>query len=257
MLHFFIRDIIDSPMGERFQGFSKQALTLLGQLEKNNQREWFAQHKQQFETELHVPMVQLVSLLSEELRLWDADYVPENPRRAIYRIYRDTRFSSDKTPYKTHIAAQFQHRRVERNRGAGLYFEISRTHLGIAGGVYMPEKEQLQAIRNRLSVDWQRWESLCDQPALRRYFGAVQGDSAARVPKGFDPQSPAAEWLRRRQLYFYKELKPEVSLTPRLHAQLLKAFKLLLPAVQYLNDAILREIGEERSLLPQRPEPMF
>ena len=244
-------------MASRFPGFSSKALGFFRQLEKNNDRDWFKAHKDIFDSEVRGPMVELVSLMCDDFRRFAVDYVPEKPEKAIYRIYRDTRFSKDKTPFKSHIAAQFQHRRMHRNRGAGFYFELSHRHLGIAGGMYMPEPEQLRAVRQAIADHWADFAKLCEDPSLVKLFGPLQGDSMKRVPKGFDPQSPAADFLRRKQWYLYVELDAKVGLTPRIYDEVMGRFKRSLPMVQFLNDAVLRALGDEEDARPARPEPMF
>lgn len=244
-------------MASKFPGFSSKALSFFRQLEKNNDRDWFKAHKDTFDTEVRGPMVDLVCLMCDDFRRFAVDYVPEKPEKAIYRIYRDTRFSKDKTPYKSHIAAQFQHRRMHRNRGAGFYFELSHQHLGIAGGMYMPEPEQLLAVRQAIADHWADFARLCEDPALVKLLGPLQGDSLKRVPKGFDPQSPAADFLRRKQWYFFIELDAKVGLTPRIYDEAMGRFKRSLPMVRFLNDAVMRALGDEEDAQPTRPEPMF
>lgn len=253
---------------DEFKGFSAKAFWFLRELEKNNDRQWFAGHKEVFEEQVRWPMVELVRRVSDELRRLAVEYVPEKPEKAIYRIYRDTRFSKDKTPYKTQVSAMFQHRRIAKNRGAGLYFEVTRKHVGIAGGLYMPEPEQLQAVRKYMVGHWQELGKLCGAGALVKRFGAVQGESLARVPKGFEADSPAAEWLKRKQVYFYMERDAKLARSGAIVKELVSGFKLLLPMVEFLNEGILRAVeegeereegeeGEEREGRPVRPEPMF
>ena len=244
-------------MASKFNGFPPQALTFFRQLAKNNDREWFNAHKQIFEQQVRQPMLELVGLLCDDLRRFAVEYVPPKPDKAIFRIYRDTRFAKDKTPYKTHIAAMFQHQRIPKYRGAGFYFELSHTALGIAGGMYMPGPEELQAVRQQLATSWKKFGRLCEAPALVKLYGPLQGESLARVPKGFDAQSPAAEWLRRKQFYFYLELDPKVATGPRAHKEIWERFKPLLPMMQYLNEAVIQSLGDEEELRPVRPEPMF
>ena len=181
--------------------------------------------------------------------------MPDKPEKAIYRIYRDTRFSKDKTPYKTHIGANFQHRRIEKNRGAGFYFQLSHEGLGIAGGLYMPGPDELLAVRRSLAQDPRPFELACKP--LQKRFGALQGESAARVPKGFDSESPAADLLKRKQFYLYTELDAKLALSPKLPNEIMAHFKPLLPMVQFINDAIIESLGDEETHLPQRPAPMF
>jgi uncharacterized protein (TIGR02453 family) len=248
-------------MATRFPGFSPKALTFFRELEKNNDRQWFAAHKEVFEAEVRRPMVELTGLICEDFRKLAADYVPERPEKAIFRIYRDTRFSKDKTPYKTHIGSFLQHRRIEKYAGAAFYFEVSHRSVGVGGGMYMPGAEQLQAVRQAMTTKWQELAKICAGRALVKALGPVQGDKMARVPKGFDPQSPAADWLRYRQIYYYLELPAKLALTPDLYKEILSRLKLLVPFNDFMNNAItaaLREREDDGEAgRPARPEPMF
>lgn len=248
-------------MARKFPGFSPKALTFFRELEKNNDRQWFAAHKDIFETVVRQPMIELTSLICDDFRKIAPDYVPEKPEKAIFRIYRDTRFSRDKTPYKTHIGSFLQHRRIEKYAGAAFYFEVSHRSVGVGGGMYMPGAEQLQAVRQALTTKWRELAEICADRRLMKALGSVQGDKMARVPKGFDPQSPAADWLRYKHIYYYLELPAKLALTADLHKELLSRLKLLVPFNDFLNDAAitaLRERGdEEQARRPTRPEPMF
>lgn len=248
-------------MAKTFPGFSPKALTFFHQLEKNNDRNWFAAHKELFESEVRQPMIALTSLICDDFRNIAADYIPDKPEKAIYRIYRDTRFSKDKTPYKTHIGTHLQHRRIPKNAGAGFYFEISHRGVGMGGGMYMPGPEQLQAVRQVLAKQWEQFAKLCEGRALVKVLGSVQGDKAARVPKGFDPQSPAADWLRYKQIYYFLELPAKLALTPDLYPAILSRLKVLVPFNDFLNSAIISALregeGEDEAGRPVRPAPMF
>jgi uncharacterized protein (TIGR02453 family) len=244
-------------MPKSFPGFSPKALTFFRQLEKNNDRDWFAAHKEIYETQVRAPMVELTAMICEEFRKFAIDYVPEKPEKAIYRIYRDTRFSKDKTPYKTHIGTHLQHRRIPKNAGAGFYFQISHEGVGIGGGIYMPGPEQLQAVRQKIAAKWQELAKICADRAVVKALGEADGAKLTRVPKGFDPESPAAKWLCYKQLYHYIELPTKVVTSPMLYKQILIRLKLLVPLNQFLNEAIIRAVGEGQPDRPVRPEPMF
>lgn len=248
-------------MAKKFPGFSPKLLTFFRELEKNNDRNWFAAHKDLFESEVRRPMIELTSLLCDDFRKIAADYVPEKPEKAIFRIYRDTRFSKDKTPYKTHMGSFLQHRRIEKYAGAAFYFEVSHRNVGLGGGMYMPGPEQLQAVRQMLSSKWEQVAKLCCDRALVKALGPVQGDKMSRVPKGFDPQSPAADWLRYKQIYYYLELPAKLALTADLYPEILRRLKLLVPFNDYLNSAIISALREGEDEVetgrPVRPEPMF
>ena len=247
-------------MASKFTGFSPKVLRFFGDLEKNNQRDWFNARKEFFESEVRGPMLELVRLMSVEFARMAVDYVPQKPESIVYRIYRDTRFAKDKTPYKTHIGAYFQHHRVAKNRGAGFYFEVSHEGLAIGGGMYMPGPDELLAVRRTLAAKSEQFSTLCADRALVKALGQMEGERLARVPKGFDVQSPAADLLRHKQFYYWKVLDAKVACTPRIQAEVMNRFKPLLPVVAFLNDAVIRALEDQRDpheQRPVRPEPMF
>jgi len=238
--------------------FSPKAITFFRQLAKNNRREWFQPRKPLFDEFVRGPMVELVSQINDDFRKLAVDYVANDPAKVIYRVYRDTRFSKDKTPYKTHIGAHFQHKQIEKNRGGGFYFAISHTGVEIAGGIYMPGPEELAAVRAAIAKKPAAFEKLVTQPAVVRKFGPLQGDALSRVPKAYPPDHPAGEWLKKKQFYFFLNLDPSAALKPSLRKTIVDSFKLLMPTVSYFNDAVIAamktEAGDDR---PKRPDPMF
>ena len=244
-----------------FPGFPRQMPTFLRGLEKNNRREWFAPRKEIFDEHVRNPMVELVTRLNERFKRFAVDHVADEPAKLIYRIYRDTRFSKDKTPYKTHIGATFAHRTLTRHGGAGYYFEVSHRHVGIAGGVYMPGPEELQALRTGIAKDAKKFLGLVNDPKLRKLFGPLQGEKLKRLPKAWEAEaeSPIAEYLKFKQLYWYVELPAAVALTPRLEGVLLRHFEAIAPALAWFNRAIVthRVAEGEEEAVPLRPAPMW
>src|SRR4051812_31487683 len=204
-------------MPRTFSGFSPKAISFFRQLERNNKREWFQPRKDQFEALCRAPMLELVAQVVEDLRGFAIDHVVE-PKRAIYRIYRDTRFSKDKSPYKTHIAAIFPHARLPKHAGAGYYFAVSHEGLSIGGGVYGPGPVELAALRAAIAKDPRAFRKLIDDKRLRRPMGELQGEQVARVPKGYAADHPAGDLLRRKQLYFYTTIDAATALKPAVRA---------------------------------------
>jgi uncharacterized protein (TIGR02453 family) len=245
----------------RFSGFPRQMPRFFRALEKNNRRDWFNPRKETFETHVRAPMIELVTHLNDKLRATvGADHVADQPARLIYRIYRDTRFSADKTPYKTHIAATFAHRKLPRHAGAGYYIEISHEHVGIAGGVYMPGPEELNAIRSAIAAHPKRFLEIVNNPRLKRLFGPLQGERLRRLPKPWqnDGDSPATEYLKFKQFYWWAELPAKLALTPRLAPTLWRHFEALTDGIAWFNKVILADRQEQdEDSHPVRPEPMW
>lgn len=215
-----------------FKGFPAEALTFLRGLARNNRREWFQPRKEIFEAKIKAPMVELVEGVNAELQRFAPAHITD-PKKAIYRIYRDTRFSPDKTPYKTHLAAIFPRRGAERHSSAGYYFHISPKSVAIAMGAYMPGPAELFAIRSWLSKHHQEFQDAAK--SLHRLMGELQGDSLARSPKGFDPAHPANDLVRRKAWYFGTELDPTMAESPRLLPEIVKRFRAGAPLIEMLN----------------------
>ncbi len=226
-----------------FSGFPKGMVQFFRELTrgggKNNNRDWFQEHKAMFEDSVKAPMVELVGALNAELAASPVGrkYVTE-PKKAIYRIYRDTRFSADKTPYKDHIGATFTAAGMGRHNSAGVYFGISHNTVEIAAGIYMPEPEQLLQVRTLLAERHDDFRALTEAKAFRSLMGEVTGDKLQRVPKGFPADHTAAELLKHKAWYFYQALDPEIVTTPKLFRELRKRFLASLPLLEFLNEPL-------------------
>lgn len=190
-----------------FAGFPPEGMKFLTALARNNRREWFQPRKELYESTVRRPMLELVTRINGALLDFAPDYVCE-PEKAVFRIYRDTRFSSDKTPYKTHIAAVFNRRGLNKHQGAAYYFSVSPKEVFVGGGVYMPSPEGLLAVRNHIAASHEEFAKLVSDRTVRRYLEDLKGDSLSRAPKGFDPSHPAADYIRMKQWFFYTTLDP-------------------------------------------------
>ena len=224
-------------MSLAFSGFSSGALRFFRQLKRNNSREWFLAHKGIYEKEVKAPMVELVLALGAELQKFAPEMVTD-PKRAIYRIYRDIRFSQDKTPYKTHIAAVFAPRGIPKHAGGGFYFHISPQELLIAGGVYMPGPKELLDIRNHISMNGPRLRKIIEDLQFKKHFGSLEGEKLSRVPKGFPADHPAADLLRYKQFLVSVTEPPELALRPELLPRLTQHFRAMTPLVHFLNSPL-------------------
>ena len=229
-------------MKENFPGFSPEALRFFVQLKRHNNRPWFVKNKETYEREIKAPMVSLVLAINAELRQLAPELVTD-PKRAIYRIYRDVRFSADKSPYKTHSAALFAPRGFAKHACAGLYFHFASDELLVAGGVYMPGAKELFAIRNHIAANSTAFRKILSHRQLAP-LGGLQGDRLVRLPKGFAQDHPAADLLRYKQFLCWVTHPPEKALNTDLLPLLLQAFRALLPLVRFLNAPLKLEKRE-------------
>jgi len=228
--------------------FTPDALKFLRNLGRHNDREWFTPRKPQFEALLRQPMLAIVRVITDAM----LDFAPSHVRpaeKSLFRIYRDTRFSSDKRPYKTHVAAWWSHQGLEKTSGAGYYFHVSPKEVIVAAGAYMPEKEQLAAIRHWLLDNHADFRKLLSRPAIKKAFTEFEGNALIRPPKGFPADHPAMDLVRCRQWGLSATLPPETALDPKFAATAIRYFKLAAPIVDALNTPIAAALKPKRKLL--------
>jgi uncharacterized protein (TIGR02453 family) len=221
----------------RISCFSPEALAFLRALKRHNDRDWFKPRKEKYEALLRAPMIALVERLAADFRSFAPDLVA-SPKVSLYRIYRDTRFSENKAPYKTHVAANFPPRGLPKHQGAGLYFHVSPTEVWVGGGMYAPDSAQLQAVREHIAVNVRRLRSIVGSPAFRRTVGPLEGERLQRVPRGFPKDHPAAEFLRYRQFLTGHEFPPAFATRPGFYDALLKVFRQVAPLTRFLNEPL-------------------
>jgi len=218
--------------------FGPEALTFLKQLARNNRREWFNPRKPLFLEHLRAPMLHVIAAVLDDM----ADYAPGLLRPAekcMMRIYRDTRFAADKTPYKKNVAAWFAAGGLEKTSGAGFYFHLTKDELVIAAGCYMPDREQLHKIRLHLLDHHQQMRKLLNAPTMKRNFTQFEGLELTRAPKGFPPDHAGIDLVRCRQWGVAATLPAQIATTNALIQEIGKRFRLAAPLVHFLNEPLL------------------
>jgi uncharacterized protein (TIGR02453 family) len=229
-----------------FTGFTREAIQFLVDLAANNDRAWFQPRKAEFERLLKEPMEQLCVALEQQFR---AREIPlrADPAKSPFRIYRDTRFSKDKSPYKTHLAASFAwagdgidaaagRSHTDDVHASGGYFHLQPGEIYVGGGVWRPDASWLSAFRARIVEDDDSFRAVVEAPAFRETFGSVgdDGESLKRVPAGFPADHPAADLLRKENVTFGRRLSDREALSPRLPTVLADAFAAGTPLLHWL-----------------------
>jgi uncharacterized protein (TIGR02453 family) len=230
-----------------FRGFKPQALSFLRALKKNNRREWFETQRDTYVRELLDPMKALI----EELDVRFASLAPEfegDPKRSLFRIYRDVRFSKDKSPYKSHAALWIYHRAPGRgvgkeiDGGAGFYLHVEPRGSLVAGGLWMPPRPSLARVRTHLEADLAGWARAVGSPAFRRRFGKLTDDEPGillkRLPRSYAEGHPAERWLRYNSFTVHRYYSDTEILSPKLVDHAMKDFALMLPMCRWLNRAL-------------------
>jgi uncharacterized protein (TIGR02453 family) len=240
-------------MNDTFRGFGRGALTFLRQLKRHNEREWFLAHKETFDNEVLAPL----KLLVEEVDVRFGSFAPEfvgDPKRSIFRIYRDVRFSKDKSPYKTHAASWFKHQNSSHGvgsyafgAGAGFYFHLAPAASFVGGGIWMPPRPTLNQLRDSIAAKPKEFEQSMSAPAFKRRFGKLSEESMlTRLPRGFAPGHAAEKWLRYQSFTAGAELSDADILDRKLVDKIEKDFKTMLPFVRWLNQALGYRARERR-----------
>jgi uncharacterized protein (TIGR02453 family) len=221
-----------------FPGFPNEMITFFRSLKRNNRREWFQPRKHVFDQHVKEPMIELVTALNSEFAKFAPEYVSD-PKKAIFRIYRDTRFSADKTPYKTHIAASFARRGRERLAASGYYFSVSNDQIEVAGGIYHPTPETMLIVRTHIAEHYKELRGILADKKVRRLLGKLQGAELTRAPKGFDPAHPAIELIKMKDWILDTTLEASLGTTPRLYREVADRFRVMAPLIEFLNRPLL------------------
>jgi len=229
---------LDVDVYPPFEGFPKEGIRFLRSLRRNNRRDWFEEHREAYESFVRVPMQSLIAALQPHF----ARFAPEydlNPKRAIFRIYRDVRFSLDKSPYKTHVAAHFVLRgKAKGTAGSGYYLHIEPGEVYVGGGIYMPDSSQLKKIRHALAEHGNDFVAFVTAPKFKRTFGPLEGSRLQRIPAGYNETHPMAEWLKFKQFFAGVSWPESACLTASFVDRSARAFETLTPMVRFLNDAL-------------------
>lgn len=217
--------------------FTPKTLSFLRSLKRNNKREWFHLRKEQYEQHCRQPMVEIVERLAEDFRSFAPEHVAD-PKVSLLRPYRDTRFSDDKTPLKTHVGATFPHRKLGRMNGAWFYFEVAPGWVWIGGGMWRPETSQLQLVRDHIVENLEEFKAIVNEPRLKK-IGGLQGDRLTRVPRGYAKDHPAADYLQYRQFMAFREEPAQFATSKQFYAQLRSTFEAIAPLVRFLNEPLI------------------
>jgi uncharacterized protein (TIGR02453 family) len=221
-----------------FNGFPKEGLAFLKALKRNNNRPWFEKHKSDYENYVKLPVQCLISDLEIPFRGFGPEF-DLNPKRSIFRIYRDVRFSKDKRPYKTHVAAHFVLRGKPKGiSGSGYYLHIEPGEIYLGAGIYMPESDQLKKIRRAIAENPKEFLAIISKPDFKKTFGEMEGEKLVRVPAGYPADHPLAEYLKHKHFLVGLTVPDYRCLKPVFVKEVARVFQKASPLVGFLNRAI-------------------
>lgn len=218
-----------------FEGFPKEGTAFLKKLKNNNNRTWFHNHKTEYEESVKFPMQCLIASLAQAL----IDDIPEiefNPKKSIFRIHRDVRFSKNKAPYKTNIAASFELRGGKSpTETPGLYLGIEPGQIFIGGGLYMPDGDQLKSIRRAIVTHPDEFLAVVENKRFKKEFGEIEGEKLQKAPLGFPKDHPMIEHLRHKQFFVGKTLDESAGYQKKFVATIAGIFRDTMPLVRWLS----------------------
>jgi uncharacterized protein (TIGR02453 family) len=233
-------------MKSAFKGFPAEGMAFLRDLKKHNDRDWFTPRKPIFEEKLRQPMIELVGAIHSEMARFAPQYIGE-PVKCVYRIYRDTRFSKDKTPYKTFVSALMLRNNFTRHDGcAGYYFSISPEEIEVAGGVYRPDRDTLLTVRQHIAANTAAFRATYENRKVKKLLGELQGESLSRAPKGFAVDHPATDLLKRKDYLLDTQLDPKLATTSRLLGEVVARIEAMTPFIEFLNQPLLRHKARQK-----------
>ena len=222
------------------QLITKDVFQFLENLKKNNSREWFAEHKTEFK-ELETEVKGFYSALMNKLKAHD-----DIEKLKMFRIYRDVRFSKDKTPYKTHFAGSFS-RAGQRLRG-GYYLRLKPNETFIATGFWEPNKEDLFRIRKEFETDASEIRAIMDKKSFKEVWGDMQGDELKTAPSGFDKDHPNIDLIKRKQFIFIKNFSDKEVMSPNFLTNVDLAFQEIRPYFNLMSDILTTNLNGESLL---------
>jgi uncharacterized protein (TIGR02453 family) len=215
--------------------FTDKSFTFLRGLARNNKREWFLKHKEDYDTQVRAPFLRLLQDLQPELAAISPQFRadPRPVGGSLFRIHRDTRFANDKTPYKTHAGARLFHQRYREVDSPSFYIHIQPGHCFVGAGLWHPEPATRTRIRTFLVENPEAWRKAVHSPAFKRRF-ELGGEMLQRAPRGFPAEHPLAEDLKRQSFVGSTPLADSVVLGPQLRRSIGSALQGLAPLVDYL-----------------------
>lgn len=222
-----------------FHGFPKDFARFFRELKDNNNRPWFTDNKLRYQQSVVAPMLSFIEAMGPRLRDISTHYraIPKAHGGSLFRIYRDTRFSRDKTPYKTHAAAHFRHAAGRDAHAPGFYAHFASDGLAFGGGIWLPPSKHLLAIREFIVDNPAAWRQLREAETVQDR-GGIRGAGLKRPPRGFPPDHVHVDDLKRKSFFIMAEAGPSLLGKRELLDEVTAAFSAAAPLNHFINDAL-------------------
>jgi len=225
--------------GPPFRGFPKGLCGFFDELVDNNNRDWFAENKPRYLRDVVDPGLDFIRAMEKPLKKISPYFVavPKRSGGSMMRIYRDTRFSKNKTPYKTNLGIHFRHEAGKDVHAPGFYFHVEPDQVMLGAGIWRPESQALNQIRATIDEYQARWKRIKSKKVMRDTF-EFTGDTLIRPPRGYDKKYPLLEDLKRKDFCVTATLKRQDLRSPEIVNVVANHFKIAMPLVRFLCDAL-------------------
>ncbi len=222
-----------------FKGFPQDTLIFLQQLKHNNHRDWFSQNKERYESLIREPALVLIEAIGPELAKISPHFnaIAKKSGGSLMRVYRDTRFFKDKTPYKTNIGIQFRHKLGKDVHAPGFYLHIAPDECFLGVGLWRPEAKILAKIRTFIMDNPSAWKDANHYKPFKKYY-QISGDSLKRPPRGFPADHELIEDLKRKDFIALKAFNPSRIHKPQFIKYVIDSYLQADPYMHYLCDAV-------------------
>ena len=217
--------------------FTQDFIDFFLELENNNNRDWFQENKKRYEQSVKVPFENFIQDMIYRIKEDDENLIV-TPKEAIFRIYRDIRFSKDKTPYKNHVSAVIGNGGRKNTTDPGIYLELSGNYLRFYSGIYEVSKEQLESVRNYISKNLDEFDKLLKEKNFKKTFGSIHGAKNKRLPKEFNEVLEKQPLIANKQFYYFNELDSQKLLSKTLGNSLMKYYYAAKPMNTFLKKAL-------------------
>lgn len=223
----------------RYASFEPRTITFLKQLAANNNREWFKENKTRYEEDVLDVALRFIQSMQDPLARIAPHFtaVPTRIGGSLMRVYRDTRFSKIKLPYKTNIGIQFRHERAKDVHSPGYYVHIDSDEVFIGVGMWRPDSDPLRQIRERIAARPEEWKRAIGKAAFKRHF-SLGGESLQRPPRGFDKEHPLIDDIKRKSFIAVRSMPVADCLKPQFQRTVETAFKQATPYMEFLCGAV-------------------
>lgn len=227
-------------MKNTFPGFPKEMFQFLDELASNNNRDWFNANKDRYRSAVVTPVGDFIEAIRPKIEKISPHYIVDSRPHggSMFRIYRDTRFSKDKTPYKEHVGCQFRHEAGKDAHAPGFYVHLATDEILFGGGVWNPPSPVLGKIRDSIVDNANSWKIIKTNKTFIKRFNGIRGDGLKRPPRGYDPEHQHIEDLKRKTFFAMQPASLELAMSPEFITEVTRAFKAASPLMEFLTTSL-------------------